>query len=56
LLFISLYVLAKEAWVLVLKKEKEKEKKREKEKKYRAQVFFKVFKVKKREVSPKGAK
>jgi hypothetical protein len=35
---------------------KEKRKKEEEKKKYRAQVFFKVFKVQKREVSPQGAK
>jgi hypothetical protein len=40
LLFIPWYVLAKEAWVLVLKKRKKEEKK-----KYQAQVFFKAFKV-----------
>jgi hypothetical protein len=56
LLFISWYVLAKEAWVLVKKRKKEEEKKRKKKKKYRAQVFFKVFKVQKREVSAQGAK
>jgi hypothetical protein len=38
------------------KRKKEKKKRKKEKKEYRAQVFFKVFKVQKREVSPQGAK
>jgi len=41
--------------MLVLKKKKREEEKRERKENYLAQVFFKVFKVQKREVSPQEA-